>query len=100
MKWLKVTTKLNTNIKSTIEKIEYVETASKEQEGGIVQINDAITMLDKATQENAHVAEQISNMSNQIADMSNSLVTAASRASFLQEAREEVCNVDLVFDYS
>ena len=89
---------LNTNIKSTIEKIEYVATASKEQEKGITQINDAVTMLDKATQENAHVAEEISSMSTQIADMSNSLVTAASRASFLEDAREEVCNVDLVYD--
>ena len=89
---------LNSNIKSTIDKIEYVATASKEQERGITQINDAINTLDKATQENAHVAEEISKMSTQIADMSNSLVTAASRASFLQEAREEVCDVDLVYD--
>ncbi|AXH11666.1 methyl-accepting chemotaxis protein [Halarcobacter bivalviorum] len=89
---------LNQNIKSTIEKIEQVSNASKEQERGIVQINDAVSLLDQATQQNAQVAEQISKMSTNIADMSNSLVTAASRASFLQEAREEVCNVDLVYD--
>ncbi|PLY08359.1 MAG: methyl-accepting chemotaxis protein [Arcobacter sp.] len=89
---------LNKNISSTIEKIDLVATASKEQERGITQINDAVNMLDKATQENAHVAEEISKMSTQIADMSNSLVTAASRASFLVDAREQVCNVDLVYD--
>ena len=89
---------LNKNISSTIEKIEIVAISSKEQETGITQINDAVNMLDKATQENAHVAEEISKMSTQIAEMSNSLVTAASRASFISEAREEVCDIDLVYD--
>jgi len=89
---------LNGNISTTIEKIELVATASKEQERGITQINDAVNLLDQATQQNAQVAEEISDMSNKIANMSNSLVTAASRASFLEEAREEVCNVDLVYD--
>ncbi len=89
---------LNTNIGSTIEKIEDVANASKEQERGITQINDAVNLLDQATQQNAQVAEEISEMSNKIANMSSSLVTAASRASFLEEAREEVCNVDLVYD--
>ncbi|WP_072682076.1 methyl-accepting chemotaxis protein [Arcobacter sp. LA11] len=89
---------LNTNISATIGKIEDVATASKEQERGITQINDAVNLLDQATQQNAQVAEEISDMSNKIANMSSSLVTAASRASFLEEAREEVCNVDLVYD--
>ena len=89
---------LNKNIKLTIEKIDHVANASKEQERGIVQINDAVNTLDQATQQNAQVAEEISTMSSEIANMSNSLVTAASRASFLEEAREEVCNVDLVYD--
>ena len=89
---------LNKNIKFTIEKINFVANASKEQERGITQINDAVNTLDSATQQNAQVAEEISKMSTQIADMSNSLVTAASRANFLEEAKNEVCNVDLVYD--
>ncbi|WP_419764330.1 MAG: methyl-accepting chemotaxis protein [Arcobacter sp.] len=89
---------LNKNISDTIEMIENVSTASKEQEGGITQINDAITTLDQATQQNASVAEEISKMSTVIADMSNSLVTAASNASFLEEARGQVADVDLVYD--
>ncbi|WP_428024640.1 methyl-accepting chemotaxis protein [Arcobacter sp.] len=91
-------TELNQNISATIEMIENVSTASKEQEAGIVQINDAITTLDQATQENASVAEEISHMSSLIANMSNSLVTAASRASFIEESREQVCDIDLVYD--
>ncbi|AXH14541.1 methyl-accepting chemotaxis protein [Malaciobacter mytili] len=89
---------LNEQISNTIEMIDSVATASKEQERGIIQINDAVTNLDQATQKNASVADDISKMSAQIAHMSDSLVTAASRASFLQEAREGVANVDLVYD--
>ena len=70
----------------------------KSKKRGITQINDAVNTLDHATQQNAHVAEEISHMSSEIANMSNSLVTAASRASFLQETREEVCDIDLVYD--
>ena len=89
---------LNENISNTILTINEVATASKEQERGIVQINDAINMLDQATQKNAQVAEQISTMASNIATMSNSLVTAAARASFLQDSMDKVCDVDLVYD--
>jgi len=91
-------TVLNDNINSTIQKIDFVATSSKEQEKGITQINDAVNMLDQATQQNAQVADKISKMSAEIAHMSTSLVTAASRAEFLQESRDEVCNIDLVYD--
>jgi methyl-accepting chemotaxis protein len=97
-KMIKGYDELNANIKNTIEMIEQVANASKEQERGIVQINDAVNALDKATQKNAAVAGDISNMSQEIAEMSNSLVTAASRASFLEIARKQVSNVDLVYD--
>ncbi|MGB5918688.1 methyl-accepting chemotaxis protein [Arcobacter sp.] len=89
---------LNQNVTDTIVMIDNVSNAAKEQEAGIRQINDAVTTLDQATQQNAGVAEDISNMSRLIANMSSSLVTAASRASFIQDAREQVCNVDLVYD--
>jgi methyl-accepting chemotaxis protein len=89
---------LNENISNTILTINEVAIASKEQEKGIVQINDAINMLDQATQKNAQVADQISVMASNIASMSNSLVTAASRASFLEDSLDKVCDVDLVYD--
>ena len=89
---------LNTNISDTTVTIEEVSTASKEQEKGIIQINDAVNTLDQATQKNAQVANEISSMSDKIETMSNSLVTAASRASFLEESLDRVCDVDLVYD--
>jgi methyl-accepting chemotaxis protein len=89
---------LNENISHTINTINDVAKASKEQERGIIQINDAINTLDQATQKNAQVADQISVMASNIANMSNSLVTAASRASFLKDSLDKVCDVDLVYD--
>ena len=89
---------LNGNISNTTITIEEVANASKEQEKGIIQINDAINTLDQATQKNAQVAGEISHMAENISSMSNSLVTAASRASFLKESLNKVCDVDLVYD--
>src|SRR5574344_814376 len=68
---------LNNSISNTLATIENVATASKEQESGILQINDAINSLDASTQKNAQVAEQISNMATSIAYTSNYLVTAS-----------------------
>jgi len=50
--------KLNENIGKTISLISDIENASKEQLSGIEQINDAVTALDRQTQENAMVASQ------------------------------------------
>jgi methyl-accepting chemotaxis protein len=47
---------LNSSIGRTLELIKDIEVASREQETGIVQINDAINALDKQTQENANIA--------------------------------------------
>ncbi|MEA1915086.1 MAG: methyl-accepting chemotaxis protein [Campylobacterota bacterium] len=89
---------LKTHIEQTITMISQVADAGQEQERGIIQINDAVNLLDKETQQNAHVSDEISAMSTQIAKMSDSLVTAASRARYLQDARKEVCDIDLVYD--
>ncbi len=90
--------KLNKNIQSTLEMINNVAEASKEQERGINQINDAVNILDKSTQQNARVADEIADMSSGIASMSTSLVSAASRADFLQDTREQVCDIDLIYN--
>jgi methyl-accepting chemotaxis protein len=49
---------LNESITNTIELIQDVETASKEQQMGIMQINDAVNSLDQQTQQNANIANQ------------------------------------------
>ncbi|MEW6552392.1 MAG: methyl-accepting chemotaxis protein [Campylobacterota bacterium] len=46
------------NITKTTEMIKEISNASKEQEAGITQINDAVTGLDQQTQQNASIASQ------------------------------------------
>jgi methyl-accepting chemotaxis protein len=49
---------LNENITHTINLIQDIQNASKEQLHGIEQINDAVNHLDRQTQENAMIASQ------------------------------------------
>ncbi|MCG3718727.1 methyl-accepting chemotaxis protein, partial [Aliarcobacter butzleri] len=53
-------TELSGNIATTLETIDDVSNSSKEQEKGIVQIGNAITLLDKAIHKNTEIAKQIS----------------------------------------
>ena len=63
---------LNTNIQNTVELIKDVTSASKEQEIGISQINDAVALLDKGTQQSARVAHE----TNEVAQESNQIAIA------------------------
>ena len=89
---------LNENIENTTKLIGEVTKSSEEQQSAIIQINDAISHLDQATQKNSTVAGDISGLSNDIEKMSTKLVSAASKANFLQETRKQVCDVDLIYE--
>ena len=89
---------LSDNINNTIELIEEVSNSSKEQEQSILKINMDIVQLERSIKDNAHVSKNISKMSNDIEHMSDRLVNAASKASFLQETRKQVCDIDLIYD--
>ena len=73
---------LNTHISDTITIIEDVSAASKEQMMGIEQINDAVTMLDRVTQENAAEANNVSQIATQTLNMANELVNDAKTKKF------------------
>ena len=73
---------LNEHITETIGIIDDVSSASKEQMTGIEQINDAITLLDRVTQENASEANQITSISNEVTDMAVALVEDAQNKQF------------------
>ena len=73
---------LNTNIVKTVELIEEVSTASKEQKEAIEQINDAVTELDQATQENASVASGASTIARETNIMAQSIVDNANEKMF------------------
>jgi methyl-accepting chemotaxis protein len=75
-------TDLNDNITQTTHLINDVATASKEQQTGITQINDAVNSLDRQTQQNASVASQTNDIANQTSEISNMIVKTADEKEF------------------
>jgi len=73
---------LNENISKTIDLITAVETASKEQQTGIVQINDAVTSLDRQTQENANIASATNDVALQTDDIAKLVLKSANEKIF------------------
>ncbi|WP_321468530.1 methyl-accepting chemotaxis protein [Halarcobacter sp.] len=74
---------LNKNINTTLELISDVEIASKEQQSGIVQINDAINLLDQQTQQNAAVANETKDIADKTQDIANEIVKEADEKEFI-----------------
>jgi methyl-accepting chemotaxis protein len=93
-------TTLNTKINETITLIEDVSQGSKEEERGIIQINDTINTLDQATQVNANSATIISGLANEVAALSENLLKIADRAKFKEMSKKEIEDIDLVFKIS
>ncbi len=75
-------TQLNENISKTIELISGVESASKEQQTGIIQINDAINSLDRQTQENASIANQTNSIAIETDQIAKEIVAIADEKEF------------------
>ena len=73
---------LNVHINETIRLIEDVSNASKEQMQGIEQINDAVTILDRVTQENASEANNVSNIASEVRMIADGLVSDAKSKKF------------------
>ena len=73
---------LSKHFTETIHLIEDVSSASKEQMTGIEQINDAVTMLDRVTQENANEANSVAQIAADVSSMANNLVADASSKKF------------------
>ena len=73
---------LNDNISKTINLISDVETASKEQQMGIVQINDAVNSLDRQTQENANIASETNGIAVQTDNIAKMIVQSADEKEF------------------
>ena len=91
---------LNSKINETIGLIEDVSQGSREEEKGIIQINDTINALDQATQVNANSATIISDLANEVTKLSENLLKIADRAKFKEVTKEEIEDIDLVFRIS
>ena len=73
---------LNDNISKTLGLIADVETASKEQQKAIIQINDSINSLDQQTQQNASIATQTQNVAVQTDGMAKEILTSVNSKRF------------------
>ena len=87
---------LNDNIQKTISLISDVSDASKEQQTGIEQINDAITKLDHQTQSNAAVSEQTKTIAIKTQYIADSIVNDANEKEFDGKNSVKAKNVDAV----
>ncbi|AXH09354.1 chemotaxis protein [Malaciobacter halophilus] len=89
---------LNDNITKTLDLIDNVTIASKEQSSGMVQINDAVNNLDKITQENAQNASQADIIAKKTLDISNMIIEHADAKEFdgknSIKIREKSVNLD------
>ena len=90
-------TGLSEKIVQNKEIISLVVTSSEEQRKGISQINDAINVLDKNTQENARDASKIDDLAVEVKGLSDRLMSMANHATYRDEAREQVCDIELVY---
>jgi methyl-accepting chemotaxis protein len=89
---------LSQKIDENKKMIDVVSHASEEQQQGIIQINDAINILDKNTQENANDATKIDSLAKEVSVLSDRLISIANHATYRKEARQQVCNIDLVYE--
>ncbi|MEW6551330.1 MAG: methyl-accepting chemotaxis protein [Campylobacterota bacterium] len=71
------------NITKTTNMIGEISDASKEQEAGIVQINDAVATLDQQTQQNAAIASQTQEIALQTDAIAKEIVADAMKKEFI-----------------
>ena len=91
---------LTSKIFQTKEIIDSVTQFSKEQESGIIQINDTISRLDVATQKNASTASNIDLLSNEVSKLSSRLLQITAQAKIDNKYYEMVENIDLMREVS
>jgi methyl-accepting chemotaxis protein len=91
---------LSDKIIQTKDIIENVTQFSKEQEQGIIQINDTISRLDTATQKNAFTASNIDILSNEVSKLSSKLLQITSQSKIDEKYYDMVENIDLIKEVS
>jgi len=91
---------LNENIKNTITLIQEVENSSEEQEVSIRQINNAVSQIDKFTQENAQIADKVRHISTQSSKVSKQVVASIKDSKFEGKENIQIRRHDIVADYN
>ncbi|WP_404318472.1 methyl-accepting chemotaxis protein [Malaciobacter canalis] len=83
------------NIQNSTQMISEIASASKEQESGITQINDAVTQLDQQTQKNASIATQTHDIAIQTDSIAKEIVSDANSKEFLGKEQAKVKKIDV-----
>ncbi len=81
------------NITKTTQTIEEIARASKEQEAGITQINDAVTGLDRQTQQNATIAAQTKDIALETDTIAKEIVADTMKKEFTGKSEVKVKTV-------
>ena len=86
------------NITKTTQTIEEIARASKEQEAGITQINDAVTGLDRQTQQNATIAGETKEIALETDTIAKEIVADAMKKEFVgkSEIKPKVVKKDII----
>ncbi len=74
---------LNVSIVKTTETINTIAEASQEQRTGIEQINDAVTQLDRQTQENVAISNTTHTIATQTDEIAKMVVASANEKEFI-----------------
>lgn len=82
------------NIEKSTQTINEIATASKEQQKGISQINDAINGLDRQTQKNATIASQTREIALQTDSIAKEIVNDVSKKEFIGKNIQEIANIE------
>jgi len=91
---------LNSKIDQTKTIIDDVTVVSKDQQSRIEQINDAISQIDKMTQENAINASNLNQISNGVEQLSKEIEVTILQAQFDSDYKKIVCNPALAHTVS
>ena len=76
-------TNLNSSISNTINLINEVTVASKEQQNSIELINENIVTIDQVTQENAKIAQEVDNIAVQTSQIAYTIAQDANKKEFI-----------------
>lgn len=88
---------LSSKIDNTTTLVQELEHASIIQQNGINQINTEVEILQDNIQINADNSQDIAHLSSEITQLSQNLSQAASQSNYNLNAKDQVCDIDLVY---
>ena len=88
---------LSSKIDNTTSLVKELEESSLIQQNGIKQINNEVEILEENVKINAQNSQDIAHLSSEISQLSQNLSLAASQSNYNANAKNQVCDIDLVY---